>query len=78
MVYEKWSQFNQLCLAEKLKEGTDFFDPEGVGNPCENIVGNILDLFIFKVVKKLDSGEIVNFRSALTSVYKRKFLRVEE
>lgn len=75
----KWEQFRKFCMDEKLQEGSCVMDPEGVNEPTPDIVSKIVEFFYYKVMELgCDPGEVVNIRSSLASVYKRKFARIGE
>lgn len=66
-------------MDEKLQDCNGILDPESSEQPTDDITGKIVEFFHYKVVEKgCDPGEVVNIRSALASVYKRKFLRLGE
>lgn len=77
-LYErKWVQFKKFCLNPHLQEGSGVLDPDGGEQPNSDIVGKIVEYFYYKVVEtNCDPGEVVNIRSALASIYKRKFDRI--
>lgn len=73
----KWSQFRAFCMDSKLQEGNGVLDPDGEKEPSGDVVGKIVEYFYYKVVEKgCDPGEVVNIRSSLASVYKRRFHRI--
>lgn len=53
--------------------------PKGPGEPSPELIPKILDFFVLKVEEqRCGPGEVINIRSALASVYKRKFNRFGE
>lgn len=79
-LYEKkWKGFKEFCRNENLQGSNGTIDPDGDGQPSEDIIGNIVEYFHFRVLEEgCDPGEPINVRSALASEYKRKFGRVGE
>ena len=77
-VYErKWKHFKAFCMNESVQEGNGVLDPESSGQPNADIIGKIVEYFHFKISEEgCDPGEAINIRSALASVYKRKFHRI--
>lgn len=77
-VYErKWKNFKAFCMDENVQEGNGVVDPESSGQPNADIIGKIVEYFHYKISEEgCDPGEAINIRSALASVYKRRFHRI--
>lgn len=79
-LYErKWKHFKCFCSDEKLQEGLGTLNPESDDQPTESVIGKIVEFFHYKVVEEgCDPAEVINIRSALNSIYKRRFGRIGE
>ena len=79
-VYErKWRQFRNFWMDARIQERNEVLDPEDPQQPLAETIGKIAEFFHYKVVEmSCNQGEVVNIRSALESVYKRKFSRIGE
>ena len=72
----KWKQFCAFCRDPRIQEENGTLDPEAPGQPSEAIVGKVIEFFYYKVVEKgCSPGEAINIRTALASVYRRRFGR---
>ena len=72
----KWKQFCAFCKDAKIQEENGTIDPEASNQPSEAIIGKVIEFFYYKVVEKgCSPGEAVNIRTALASIYKRRFGR---
>ena len=78
-VYErKWKNFKAFCMDEKIQEDNGNLYPERNGQPSTDIIGKTVEYFHLKIVDEgCDPGEAINIRSALASIYKRNFHRIE-
>lgn len=79
-LYErKWPQFHIFCMDARIQEGNGVSDPDDTQQPSAEVIGKIVEFFQYKVVEMgCNLGEVVNFSSALASVYNRKFSRIGE
>ena len=79
-IYEhKWRQFRTFCMDARIQEGNGVLDADDPQQPSTEIIGKIFECFHYKLVEMgCNPDEVVNIRSALASVYKRKFSRIGE
>lgn len=78
ILYDRiWGQFRKFSMEGNIEEGNGVFDLEGVDQPSLDDVSKRVEFFYYKVFElNCDPGEVINIRSVLASIYKRKIQRI--